>query len=152
MRTVTYRGHADAAPAGPRLVTVEHNGEVVGLLPHIVKHSPDGMSWGYGGSAPADLARSLLLAALGAAAKCSSCDGTARVVHDPLRGKQVPASAAEHVPGVKRCACGDGWAQVPYQEFKWEIVAKLPDQGWTLTNNQIVTWLGERQRAAGIVP
>lgn len=29
-------------------------------LDHIVYHSPTGMSWGYGGSGPADLARSIL--------------------------------------------------------------------------------------------
>ncbi len=30
------------------------------LPPHMVKHSPTGMSWGYGGSGPSDLARSIL--------------------------------------------------------------------------------------------
>jgi hypothetical protein len=30
------------------------------LLPHLVRHSPDGFNWGYLGSGPADLARSLL--------------------------------------------------------------------------------------------
>jgi len=29
-------------------------------LPHVVRHSPDGFEWGYGGSGPADLALSLL--------------------------------------------------------------------------------------------
>jgi hypothetical protein len=30
-------------------------------LPHHVKHSPDGFSWGYGGSGPSELARCILL-------------------------------------------------------------------------------------------
>lgn len=29
-------------------------------LPHKERHSPDGFEWGYGGSGPSDLARSLL--------------------------------------------------------------------------------------------
>lgn len=29
---------------------------------HVVRHSPTGMEWGYGGSGPADAARSILLA------------------------------------------------------------------------------------------
>lgn len=35
------------------------------LPPHIVKHSPTGMNWGYGGSGPSDLALSLLTAVFG---------------------------------------------------------------------------------------
>ena len=31
-------------------------------LKHQVKHSPTGMEWGYGGSGPADTARSILMA------------------------------------------------------------------------------------------
>ena len=36
-------------------------------LPHLVRHSPDGFNWGYAGSGPAELARSLLMDCLGAA-------------------------------------------------------------------------------------
>lgn len=34
-------------------------------LRHHVRHSPDGMNWGYGGSGPSDLARSILIDYLG---------------------------------------------------------------------------------------
>ncbi len=40
---------------GPQPVTV--NGQP---LKHKMYHSPDGFQWGYGGSGPADLARSIL--------------------------------------------------------------------------------------------
>ncbi len=30
-------------------------------LQHIMRHSPDGFNWGYGGSGPGDLARSILM-------------------------------------------------------------------------------------------
>ncbi len=34
-------------------------------LRHVCRHSPDGFEWGYGGSGPADLARSILIDCLG---------------------------------------------------------------------------------------
>jgi len=43
-------------------VVVNVNGEP---LKHKVYHSPDGFNWGYGGSGPADLARSILWDYLG---------------------------------------------------------------------------------------
>ncbi len=36
-------------------------------LPHLVRHSPDGFEWGYGGSGPSDLARSIVGDVLGQA-------------------------------------------------------------------------------------
>jgi len=44
-------------------VVVAVNGEP---LKHRVYHSPDGFNWGYGGSGPADLARSILWDFIGA--------------------------------------------------------------------------------------
>jgi len=35
------------------------------LLDHIVRHSPDGFNWGYGGSGPADTALSILTDCVG---------------------------------------------------------------------------------------
>jgi hypothetical protein len=35
------------------------------LPKHVVKHSPAGFAWGYGGSGPSDLARCLLLEVIG---------------------------------------------------------------------------------------
>ncbi|OZC01368.1 hypothetical protein BSZ36_17825 [Rubricoccus marinus] len=37
-------------------------GEARASVPHVARHSPTGIEWGYGGSGPADLARSVLLA------------------------------------------------------------------------------------------
>jgi hypothetical protein len=50
----------DSGPA----VWIE-DGRVRRDLPHVVRHSPTGFNWGYGGSGPADLALSLLIDALG---------------------------------------------------------------------------------------
>lgn len=41
------------------VVIIEADGTERGL-PHVLRHSPDGFEWGYGGSGPADLALSIL--------------------------------------------------------------------------------------------
>jgi len=58
---VSARGRR--VPQGER-VFVERNGRREPLK-HIVRHSPTGFSWGYAGSGPADLARSILADYLG---------------------------------------------------------------------------------------
>ncbi len=57
-----YRGYSEdsGSAMGPEAVFVEDDDGRVAKLKHEVHHSPDGFSWGYGGSGPADLARSLL--------------------------------------------------------------------------------------------
>lgn len=42
-----------------RCMVIGHDG-VAYPLPHLVHHSPTGFEWGYGGSGPADLARSIV--------------------------------------------------------------------------------------------
>jgi hypothetical protein len=58
----TYSGFRDQT--GRAHVAVDQAGELR-PLPHLVRHSPTGMDWGYAGSGPADLARSLLAHVLG---------------------------------------------------------------------------------------
>jgi len=47
------------------VVTVEPDEGPSYLLPHLVKHSPTGLEYGYGGSGPGDLARSIVGDVLG---------------------------------------------------------------------------------------
>lgn len=64
----TYRGYNDSGDTSTQhLVTVSYDEspDQYHLLEHRVQHSPTGFSWGYGGSGPADLARSLLWDFLG---------------------------------------------------------------------------------------
>jgi Family of unknown function (DUF6166) len=58
----TYIGFRDQT--GHAHVAVDHGGELRPLR-QFVRHSPAGMDWGYVGSGPADLARSLLAHFLG---------------------------------------------------------------------------------------
>jgi hypothetical protein len=64
----TYRGYNEGGhSATTHLVTVTFDAapEEGYLLEHRVRHSPTGFSWGYAGSGPADLARSILWDLLG---------------------------------------------------------------------------------------
>jgi hypothetical protein len=62
-----YRGYSEdhGSAMGPAAVFVEAEQGIVTRLEHAVRHSPDGFSWGYSGSGPADLARSILADHLG---------------------------------------------------------------------------------------
>ena len=55
-------------------VIVEAPGEVPMPLPHMGLHSPTGFEWGYLGSGPADLARSMCAAVLGSMPSARVCD------------------------------------------------------------------------------
>lgn len=149
---VVYRGYANDNAAGGRLVMIEIGGETY-PLPHHAKHSPTGMSWGYHGSGPADLARSLLIHALGDAARCPACEGTAEVVYDVAADADVPARIAIANPDatasgryseVMGCYhCEDGSVVTPslYQPFKRDVIANLPESGWVLTRGEVLDWV-----------
>ena len=59
--------HGERTEEGTRVWWVDDADGSTGVLPHHVLHSPDGFEWGYSGSGPADLARSLLWDVLGVA-------------------------------------------------------------------------------------
>ena len=149
---VVYHGYGNDNAAGGRLVMIEISGETY-PLPHHAKHSPTGMSWGYHGSGPADLARSLLIHALGDAASCPICEGTEDVVYDVEADADVPARIAIADPDatasgryseVMGCYhCEDGSVVTPslYQPFKRDVIASLPESGWALTRDQVLDWV-----------
>lgn len=56
-----YRGHRTDRGVVVRV----QEGASITFLRHHVRHSPTGFEWGYGGSGPADLARSILADHLG---------------------------------------------------------------------------------------
>ncbi len=126
------------------LVTVEDNlGLTIGVLAHVVRHSPGGFVWGDGGGAAADLARSLLIDALGDLARCSSCEGTGHVGLHPNYGP-------------RRCLlCDDGYAPDVgdlYQRYKWAVIASFPyGRSWRISRAAIVQWVRD-QRDASIAP
>lgn len=86
-------------------ISVKENNAYVELDPRydLRNHSPDGFSWGYGGSGPAQFALAIL----------------AKVTND------------------------DEFALRHYQQFKAEVIAKLPPC-FTLTSVQVDAWLSEK--------
>jgi len=149
---VWYHGRGNGA--GPRpVVTEDADGNMTGVLHHVVKHSPTGLSWGYSGSGPADTARSVLIAALGDAARCPACKGTGKVVWtaDDECEDPVPYDPAVHSGTgsgiefvVDSCYdCDDGWRVLPYQDFKREFVAGWGEE-WRMSREDILAWLRDR--------
>ena len=105
--TRTYRGEI---VDGQAVVTVD-TGSRRRDLRHIVKHSPTGFGWGYGGSGPADLALSLLADALG------------------------------ERPSEQQLRWGTCRAWTLHQPFKWDVVSRWARDGvWQLTQAEILAW------------
>ncbi len=84
-------------------------------LRHIVLHSPAGMAWGYEGSGPADLARSIL------------CD---------VLGER---------PTPKQLMYGQFKAQHHYQAFKRQFVASWEmGSSFEIDSEKVIDWLRKR--------
>lgn len=141
LRDVFYRGDPDG-----KVAIRAADGTFLAALPNAApRKSPTGFGWGYAGSGPATLARSLLVAAIGPdLAACPACAGTRKVVCDddgqtePWR----PGSYAADV--VQPChACDDGIRHdLPYQDYKETVIALLDDgQGWTIPRVAVIDWL-----------
>lgn len=156
-----YAGHKDGT-----VVIIQ--GLAERQLPHYVRHSPDGFSWGYGGSGPAELARCLLIQALGDKARCGTCGGTGQIVYVGGEAMSVARAESEFEVGdptsmwnpaqVYTCMeCEDGISVEPamYQQFKFDVVAKMTmDQPWSLPRSQVLAWhrAYAEQRPGGTVP
>lgn len=121
-------------------------------LVHFVRHSPSGFEWGYAGSGPADLARSLIIDAIGPAARCPDCHGTRKTVldlswdGDPAHEPSVPYDPARHAAAdplaITTCIfCDDGIRQLPYHDFKFAVVAYWKGDTWTYTRAELLDQL-----------
>ena len=105
----------------------------------IRNHSPTGFEWGFGGSGPAQLALAILADHLGPKqppAACPYCGSR-------LEGWKCTLREECGYDGEKD---GDKWANltahpVHYQEFKAQIVAALPKDGFTLSAVQVQEWI-----------
>ena len=91
------------------------------FLPHFVHHSPTGLEWGYGGSGPADLALALAADVIGPEKESVSI----------YRGK------------VGRRAMG------VHQELKFQVVAHLPQEQFSITAQVIRNAIEEIEKRRG---
>ena len=140
MTATCYHGHRTEAGA----VVTAHNA-IAGVrwpLRHVPKHSPAGFNWGYGGSGPADLARSLLIDALGDGATCPTCRG-GRLLAWPLDAeREVPFDPQLHTDAESmKCLCADGFRQLPYHDFKFAVVAGWQQDNWRIARAEVIAWL-----------
>lgn len=142
---LTY--HGLTGDNGNTMILIENaRGDPIGTVQHLPKHSPTGMNWGFAGSGPADTARSLLVAALGPAAICPTCNGTNRVVYvsDDSEGTTVPEpfEPSRHRWTRKgwQCECDGGYICLPYPRFADQVVSHWGPE-WTMTQASILNWL-----------
>lgn len=82
---VTYVGRRDEQGHASVFVEEAEARAIERPLPHVVKHSPTGLEWGYAGSGPADLALSILSHATG----CPK--GVAPVLYQEFKAQVVAA-------------------------------------------------------------
>jgi len=88
-------------------------------LRHVIYHSPSGMSWGYGGSGPADLALSILA--------------------HYFKEKYLTTAY------FKKFHSRPSQAWEYHQRFKWDFVAAWKDD-WTISADEITTWLKKQNQ------
>jgi len=121
-----YKGYSDRDDAtGPTSVLVYEEGHESYRLRHLIVHSPTGMSHGYHGSGPADLALAILADYLG--------ETTAIPAHERY---DHAIAGVIHETG----------AWLLHQEFKRDVVAPLPQsQGFTIDGATVAAWLELRQ-------
>jgi len=144
---VTYHGYS--YEDGAKVIHVEDaHGAQIGVVPHLLKHSPSGMNWGYAGSGPSDTARSLFIAALGEGAVCTVCAGTRRVVYvSRAEGlAAVPFDPDRHLWSRRgwRCKCDDGYTMLPYLAFVDQFVSQWGRE-WMMTRVAVLMWLEQHQ-------
>jgi hypothetical protein len=109
----------------------------------LCNHSPTGLSWGYGGSGPAQTALAILADFLVA---------LARAEDKAMVELAVKASGKFNLPVFWECPepltlqeGAEAAALALHQKFKGDFVARWPmDGAWTLTGDQIKEWLGSR--------
>lgn len=145
---IVYRGTVDLERR--QWIVTRHASGVTMRLRHVKRHSR-GFAWGYEGSAPAELARCLLIDALDHRAVCESCEGSGHVQW--IEGAAAVFRAAregeigEMVTECHDCA-GSGYAEIVervYQSFKRDVVAGWPQtEPWEIGRAEIVAYAEAR--------
>ena len=92
----------------------------------VINHSPDGFAWGYGGSGPAQLALAILLEFTETEWICRHFTNNVSVTF--VEKPDVETAASLH------------------QDFKWEIIAKLPQKDFAFEID-IKGWIDEKIKA-----
>jgi hypothetical protein len=145
--------HGWPRPDGQVTVVVQTRPGAHRPLPHLVRHSPSGLNWGFDGNGPRDLARSLLADALGDRAVCITCAATTRLNSGQRPQLEMPSSRAFVEGGpVAACPgrCDNSLLPLPYLRFAEQVVAvRLPfGKAWSLRRGDVLRWLSRPQDPA----
>lgn len=151
MTVTTWCYHGKRLPDGVQVLVHAPGALYRDQLPHIVRHSPTGFEWGYCGSGPADLARSLLIHALGRDALCRTCLGTRKVIWSdsdapaplPFHASRAAAADPDLIGACPDCDDGHR-SDLPYQDFKQDVVAGWGD-AWRIGRTEILDWIRDRE-------
>lgn len=109
---------------------VEDGKKLTPLL-HIVKHSPTGFEYGYGGSGPSDLALSILVNYFG-------------------ESKFWEKTTVEGFPTVASKELAASSSMKHYQEFKQDFIQNRNKNEWfTISEGEITDWLFQREFPGG---
>lgn len=151
---VMYHGYLQG-PADYVIVLESPDGERIGALEHVVRHSPSGFNWGYVGAGPCDTALSLFIDAMGDASVCPACQGTERVVYVTREGLSVaePFDADRHTWSKDGwpCTCSGGYRHLPYGKFVDEFVVRWGDE-WIMSRASILSWLAAQAEVPADLP
>ncbi|MFN2533864.1 MAG: DUF6166 domain-containing protein [Pseudonocardiaceae bacterium] len=121
----------------------------------MVRYSPTGLNGGYQGSGPADLARSLLIAALGDHARCPACAGTTKLACNRTTTATSPTTPAVRQPTTR------SWSSVAWHAMTGtgRCPTKFPNRArgtwgnqWRIRRADIQAWLARRGDVASDVP
>lgn len=99
-------------------IVLESGNVVQGVPRHCICHSPDGFSWGYGGSGPADLALNIL---------------EEYFVRNGAKGLRV-------LTGYRRHKCFDIAFRL-HQKFKEDFLLAMPQEGGIITWEEVHKWV-----------
>jgi hypothetical protein len=130
--------HGWSAPDGLHVDIEDDHGRRLGLLPHHVRYSPAGFSWGVTGLGGLELSRSILIAVTGTDSRCSECNGGGLIAPRELHGCRV------------RCHSCGGFGLAPAYEtqFETDFVARWPAIGhWRVSVGEVRSWIEFREWA-----
>lgn len=124
--------------ATDREVHVLDGGDWARLEHRVVRHSPDGFAWGYGGSGPAELALNIIVDALGDEAWCEHCEGAGSIAVVESDGDSYMATC-EVCHGNRTSELA---SPTVYQAFKQRYVQTWDqDHGWDITRSEVLRFV-----------
>ncbi len=119
------------------LVLIETEaGDILGVLRHVVRHSPGGFNWATPAAGPRIWRGRWSSTPSAEDARCPRCAGSGRTVYDDTEPDGRPARDGDDPELVAGRDRGDGYrTDLPYQDFKFAHVSGWGDD-WRITQTR----------------